>query len=111
MLPELCLKPEAVDFRHNPLTWPPVEVCNRGFEAMRNYIEPKWRELKEFKRRRIVANTLGKTRTNMTRVRNFSSIRLVDLSTLVDINFFWARLKINICMDRGRRVSKHSVSK
>ena len=66
-LPEACLEPGGVDFRCNPLTFPPIEIAVRGLGPIRNFMEPKWKDLKEFKRRKLIQNCIPKPRQNMTR--------------------------------------------
>ena len=68
-LAEGCLVDKnGVDFTHNPLNFPPTDVVAKGFEAMRNYIEPKWRDQKEFKRRKVVQQSQNTAKTNITKV-------------------------------------------
>ena len=72
MLPELCLTPGSINFTHNPITFPAMDIVRRGLEALRDFLEPKWRTLREFKRRKMVMDSLKATRTNMTRVSSIS---------------------------------------
>ena len=70
------LEAGSLDFTHNPLSWPPPQVVAKGLTAIRNYMEPKWRDLQEFKRRKMFYDSLQANKNrNLNKVRCLLHIR------------------------------------